>query len=167
MTADLKSKPEKLQNAEHDYLLQHQFPSSGSDSRGSEKGPSENIYLSPGEIINYLGFGKAQVVSCLFISLAFMGTNSYLESQPFLNSRLYIEMQLSPSREAVLAVVGMGGSVFAHLPVGVVADQFGRKSATILFCVLMTFWNLLTCVSESFAWIVICRMMVSLTRGTS
>ncbi|XP_075265973.1 uncharacterized protein LOC142358463 isoform X1 [Convolutriloba macropyga] len=135
----------------------------------TNKGELDNRgnYFTPDEIINYLGFGRAQVIACLIIGFSYLGTFTFFESQPFLNSRLYVDMQLSPKQEAMLAAAVMAGSVFAHLPVGIIADQLGRKSALILFGCFMIGWNLLTCLLDNYVWILFCRFMLFLGRGAS
>ena len=121
--------------------------------------------FTPAEAIDYLGFGRAQIIACAIFSLADMGGYCSMQLQPYLSARLYVEMQLSPYSEALLGFVTLAGSMFSTLPVGIVSDKIGRKKANILVCCLITFWNLLTCAAPNFAWVVVCRLLTALCRG--
>ena len=123
-------------------------------------------YFTPDEIFNYLGFGRAQMIACVVIGFSYLGTFTFLGSQPLLNSRLCVEIQMSPKQEALLAAVVMAGSVFAHLPVGIIEDQLGRKSVIFLLGCFMIGWNLLTFLLDNYACILFCRLRLFLGRGT-
>ena len=115
--------------------------------------------------IDALGFGRAQLIALFIISLSNVGGFSAIQLQPFLSARLYVDLQLSPFSEALLGFVTLGGSMFSSLPVGLISDKIGRKKTNILVCSLITFWNLSTCIAPNFVWIVVCRLMVALSRG--
>ena len=122
-------------------------------------------YSTTSEAIDVLGFGRAQLIALFIISLSNVGGFSAIQLQPFLSARLYVDLQLSPFSEALLGFVTLGGSMFSSLPVGLISDKIGRKKTNILVCSLITFWNLSTCIAPNFVWIVVCRLMVALSRG--
>ena len=160
-------------NEEKQNLMQYNdlvFPSAESEfssyNLGAVSCEEDPKIFTTKEVIDYLGFGKAQVISCSILALSFIGGFGAIQLQPFLSARLYVEMQLSPFSEALLGLISLGGLLFAGLTMGVISDKIGRKNTTILTCFLMTFWDLLACLSSSFIWIVICRLLVSMSRGT-
>ena len=159
--ADPSSKDE---NNEKQRLLEDSQSASLTLEKNHSCSDSDHAFTTR-EIIDHLGFGKAQILTCSILSLSYIGGFSAIQLQPFLSARLYVEMQLSPYVEALLGSLSLAGLFFSSLPFGIISDRFGRKKATLLTCFLTTFWNLMSCVAPNITWIVICRLMVSVSRG--
>ena len=54
------------------------------------------------ELTNKIGVGKWQVLAVCSIILGLLAENVAIQSQPFLSTRLYVEMDLTPETEGGL-----------------------------------------------------------------
>ena len=120
---------------------------------------------SPSDVITEIGFGKYQIIWLFIVGCSFLGGAAMVQLQAVWSSRLYVELQLTPTQESILSAVSFTGLTFSPVIFGWLCDRIGRKNSMVLANALLLFWNLMTCVWENYTWILFMRFFVSLSRG--
>ena len=117
------------------------------------------------DVITEIGFGNFQVIWILVIGCSFIAGAAVIQLQAIWSSRLYIDMQLTPFQQSFLRSTSLSGLIFSSAFFGWLCDRIGRKNSLILSNALLLFWNLMTCVWENYAWILVMRFLLSISKG--
>ena len=131
--------------------------------------PPDNPPLPPqcttSDVINFIGFGKYQIIILFVMFMGFCCEHALLDMIPVLSTRLYVELDLTPELESTLGTVTFFGLTFSIIINGFLANKFGRKTSTIASSVWMIFWSILCSVSWNDASLIAFRFMFSFGGG--
>ena len=133
--------------------------------KGSNDGLLERATYTSSDLLFQIGFGKSQVLLLTLLSFAYMAQYNMVTMMPYLSTRLYVDMDLSPSLESSLGVASYAGFAVSYPFWGLVADKFGRRWSLLLASFWILFWNALYVLSPSISWVVAFRLMYSLAGG--
>lgn len=116
-------------------------------------------------ILNELGFGWFQVRMIIILGVAHSTDTMETIIQAILGPSLRCDWRLSADYVALLTSLVFLGSCIGAVPLGYVADVFGRRSVCLLSTLVLMYLSWLCAISPTFAWMASLRFLSGLFIG--
>ena len=117
------------------------------------------------ELIQKIGFGKAQLIMISILFLSWFSEASEIMIMPILSTRLYAQWNLSPNYEAALGAFSYAGFAISYPIWGVIGDLVGRRRALLLACLWVLIWATACTFAANMDQLLIFRLLYSLAGG--
>ncbi|XP_075258402.1 putative transporter SVOPL [Convolutriloba macropyga] len=138
-----------------------------SGEKGDDAMSKRSKEFTPSELISMMGFGWTQIgIQMVFIS-TFFSQFLLLHMLPFLSTRLYVDLNLTPSQESAFSISSYFGFALSYVLWGWFSDKFGRKTYALASSVWIAIFSLFSAVAPSYTWLLICRVGYSLAGGAT